>query len=179
MDQFVMKDKGFTSSLFHQVMPLLTSLADSKLIALTIKPNMKLCLELLDYMEVNHVKVFDDSQCLDGTLNNYLEKYWDIIRSFDEFDIRHISRAENCRANNLAEDASCYRIKRGRFHNSESLITGATPSSQVMDCPSKESVPLDGTRNISLITSANNAANAIDWRILIVNYLRNQVVWHT
>jgi ribonuclease HI len=59
------------------------------------------------------VKVFGDSQLvvqqileeyqyLDGTLKSYLEKCWDIIRSFDEFHIRHISRAENCRANNLA-----------------------------------------------------------------------------
>jgi hypothetical protein len=70
-------------------------------------------------MRVKHVKVFDDSQlvihqileeyqCLDGTLNSYLEKRWDIIRSFDEFDIRHISKAENCIANNLTQDASSY-----------------------------------------------------------------------
>jgi ribonuclease HI len=76
-------------------------------------------LELLYYMRVKHVKVFDDSQlvihqileeyqCLDGTLNSYLEKRWDIIRSFDEFDIRHISKAENCIANNLTQDASSY-----------------------------------------------------------------------
>jgi ribonuclease HI len=97
-------------------------------------------LELLDYMGVKHVKVFGDSQlvvqhileeyrCLDGTLNSYLEKCWDIIRSFDEFDIRHISRAENCRAKDLAQDASGYRIKRERFHNSESPIIDAKLSS--------------------------------------------------
>jgi ribonuclease HI len=97
-------------------------------------------LELLDYMGVKHVKVFGDSQlvvqqileeyqCLDDTLNSYLGKCWDIIRSFDEFDIRHISRDENCKANNLAQDASGYQIKRWRFPNSESLITGAALSS--------------------------------------------------
>ena len=70
-------------------------------------------------MGVKHVKVFGDSQlvvqhileeyrCLDGTLNSYLEKCWDIIRPFDEFNIRHISRAKNCRANNLAQDALGY-----------------------------------------------------------------------
>jgi hypothetical protein len=75
---------------------------------------------------VKHVKVLGDSrlvfhpileeyQCLDGALNRYLEKCWDIIRSFDKFDIRHISRAENCRANNLTQDALGYRIKKGRF----------------------------------------------------------------
>jgi ribonuclease HI len=73
-------------------------------------------------MGVKHVRVFGDShlvvqhilekyQCLDGTLDSYLEKCWDIIHSFDELNVLHISRAENCRANNLAQDASGYRIK--------------------------------------------------------------------
>jgi ribonuclease HI len=73
-------------------------------------------LELLNCMGVKHVKTFGDSQlvvqyilekyqCLDRTLNSYLEKCWDIIHSFDNFNIRHISRAENCRSNNLAHDA--------------------------------------------------------------------------
>jgi ribonuclease HI len=97
-------------------------------------------LKLLDYMRVKHVRVFGDSQlvvqifleeyqCLDDTLNNYLEKCWGIIHSFDEFDIRHISKVENCRANNLAQDALGYRIKRGRFHNAESLITSVALNS--------------------------------------------------
>jgi hypothetical protein len=51
----------------------------------------------------------------DDTQNSYLEKYWSIIHSFDEFSIRHISRVENYKANNLAQDASGYRIKRGNF----------------------------------------------------------------
>jgi hypothetical protein len=73
-------------------------------------------------MGVKHVKVFGDSQlvgqqtlekyqCLDGSLNGYLKWCWDIIRSFDEFDIRHISRAENCKSDGLAQDALGYRIK--------------------------------------------------------------------
>jgi ribonuclease HI len=47
-------------------------------------------LELLEYMGVKHVKVFGGShlviqqileeyQCLDGTLNSYFERCWDII----------------------------------------------------------------------------------------------------
>lgn len=79
-------------------------------------------LELLDYMRVKYVKAFGDShlvvqqvlkeyQCLDDTLKSYLDKCCDIIRSFDKFDIQHMSRAENHRANNLAQDASGYRIK--------------------------------------------------------------------
>jgi hypothetical protein len=56
-------------------------------------------------MRVKHVKVFgysqlvvqqilEEYQCLDGVLNDYLKRCWDIIQSFDEFDIRYISRAE-------------------------------------------------------------------------------------
>jgi ribonuclease HI len=79
-------------------------------------------LELLSGMGVKHVKALGDSQlvvqqvlgeyqCFDGTLNGYLEKCWDIIHFFDEFSIRHISRVENHRANDLAQDASGYQIK--------------------------------------------------------------------
>jgi hypothetical protein len=85
-------------------------------------------------MGVKHVKEFGDSQlvvqqvleeyqCLDGTLNSYLEKCWGIINSFDKFSILHISRVENCRANNLEQDASGYPVKRGKFHNTKNLIT--------------------------------------------------------
>jgi ribonuclease HI len=55
-------------------------------------------LELLNYMGVTHIKVFGDSQLvgqhilgkyqgLNDMLNDYLERCWDIMRSFHEFDI--------------------------------------------------------------------------------------------
>ena len=72
-------------------------------------------------------QILEEYQCLDGTLNTYLEKCWDIIHYIDEFNIRHISRVENCRAKNLAQDASGYWIKRGKFHNTKNLITGVAP----------------------------------------------------
>jgi ribonuclease HI len=139
-------------------------------------------LELLNCMGVKHVKAFGDSQlvvqhvleeyqCFDGTLNSYLEKCWGIIHSFDEFIIRYISRVENHRANNLAQDASGYRIKRGRFHNTENLITGAGPIPQVADRPSKDSGLSLVTRKVLLINSADNEADASDWRTPITNYL--------
>jgi ribonuclease HI len=101
-------------------------------------------LELLYYMGVNHVRAFGDSQliveqvleeyqCLDGSIISYLEKCWNIIHSFDEFNIRHISSVEICRAKNLAQDTSGYRIKRDKFHNTKNLITGVTPDPQVAD----------------------------------------------
>jgi ribonuclease HI len=92
-------------------------------------------LERLNYVGVKHVRAFGDSQlvvqqileeyqCLNGAINSYLRKCWDIIYSFEEFNIRHISRLENCRANNLAQDTSGYQIKRGKFHSIEDLIIG-------------------------------------------------------
>jgi hypothetical protein len=90
-----------------------------------------------------------------------------IIHSFDEFSIRHISRVENHRANNLAQDASGYQIKRGRFHNTENLITG--PISQIADRPSKDSVPSE----VLLVDLADNEADTSDKRTPITNYLRN------
>ena len=133
-------------------------------------------------MGVKYVKAFGDSQlvvqlvleeyqCFDGTLNSYLEKCWGIIHSFDEFNIQHISRVENHRANNLTQDASGYRIKRGRFHNTKNLITGAGPMPQVADRPSKDSGPSGVTRKVLLIDSADNEADASDWRTPIINYL--------
>jgi ribonuclease HI len=144
-------------------------------------------LELLNCMGVKHVKAFGDSQlvvqqvleeyqCFDGTLNSYLEKCWGIIHSFAEFSIRHISRVENHRANNLAQDASGYRIKRGKFHNTENLITGTGPIPQVADYPSEGSGPSGVTRKVLLIDSAGNEADASDWRTPIINYLRNPSV---
>jgi ribonuclease HI len=71
-------------------------------------------LEILASMKVRHVEIFGDSllvvqqvsgecQCLDGSLNAYLDKCLDVIKfNFDEFCIHHIPRHENCRANDLA-----------------------------------------------------------------------------
>jgi hypothetical protein len=117
--------------------------------------------------------VLEEYQFFDGTLNSYLEKCCDIIHSFDEFSIRYISRVENHRANNLAQDASGYRIKRERFHNTENLITGAGPIPQVADRPSRDSGLSGVTRKVLLIDSADNKADASDWRTPITNYLRN------
>ena len=64
-------------------------------------------------MGVKHVEVFGDSllvvlqvskvcQCYNGSLNAYIDKCHDIISSFDEFVIRHLSREENGQVNALA-----------------------------------------------------------------------------
>jgi ribonuclease HI len=85
-------------------------------------------LEILASMKVKHVEAFDDSllvvqqisgecQCLEGSLNAYLDKCLDVIKfNFDEFCIHHIPRHENCRANNLAQGASGYNVRSKNFH---------------------------------------------------------------
>jgi hypothetical protein len=55
------------------------------------------------------------------------------MRSFDKFDIRHISSDENSRANNLAQEASSYRITPGKFHIYENMIIRDALTSQVVD----------------------------------------------
>jgi ribonuclease HI len=83
-------------------------------------------LEILESMDVKHVKAFGDSllvvhqvsgkyQCLDGSLNDYLDKCLDIIARFDEFSIHHVYRHENSKANDLAQQASGYNVSNKNF----------------------------------------------------------------
>jgi hypothetical protein len=81
--------------------------------------------QILSSMGVKHVEAFGDSllvvqqivgtfQCLDGSLNTYLDKCLGIIALFDDFNIQHISRDENTVVNNLARQASGFRSNRGK-----------------------------------------------------------------
>jgi ribonuclease HI len=87
-------------------------------------------LQILESTDVKHVESFGDSllvvhqvsrkyQCLDGSLNAYLDKCLDIIARFDEFSIHHIYRHENSNANDLAQQASGYNVSNKNF----SIIT--------------------------------------------------------
>jgi hypothetical protein len=64
-------------------------------------------------MGVKHVEAFGNSllvvqqiagtfQCLDGSLNAYLDKCLEIITLFDDFIVQHISNDENTVVNGLA-----------------------------------------------------------------------------
>jgi ribonuclease HI len=56
-----------------------------------------------------------DSHCLDGVLNSYRDKCFDIIKLLDMFCIKHIPREENSQANRLAQQASGYVVSQGFF----------------------------------------------------------------
>jgi hypothetical protein len=62
-----------------------------------------------------------ESQCLDGTLNCYHDKCLDIIRTLEAFHISHVSREENRKANELAQQVFGSEIKRGLFIVEERL----------------------------------------------------------
>jgi ribonuclease HI len=56
-----------------------------------------------------------ESQCLSGELNEYRDKCLDLVENFKNFSIDHVSREGNARANALAQQASGYVIRRGKF----------------------------------------------------------------
>jgi ribonuclease HI len=71
-------------------------------------------LQVLSSMGMKHVKAFGDSllvvqqiagtfQCLDRSLNAYLDKCLEIIALFNDFTMQHLSRDENTVANDLAQ----------------------------------------------------------------------------
>jgi hypothetical protein len=91
------------------------------------------------------------------------------------------------RISELTSVAPRYRIKRGRFHNTENPITSVAPDSQVADRSGCQHGPFaacserpgagSGLCNIAkkvlLIESTDNKADVIDWRMPIINYLQN------
>jgi hypothetical protein len=61
-------------------------------------------------------------QCLDGSLNSYLDKCLDVIARFDEFSIHHIYWHENIKANDLAQQASSYNVCSKKFSITKKLM---------------------------------------------------------
>jgi ribonuclease HI len=78
-------------------------------------------LQILHDMGVKHVEAYGDfllvvqqvskvCQCLNGSLNAYLDKCLDIISCMDEFVIYHVPREENPKDNALTQQASGYNV---------------------------------------------------------------------
>jgi ribonuclease HI len=83
-------------------------------------------LQILSSMSVKHVEVFGDSllvvqqigctfQCLDESLNAYLDKCLEIIAFFDDSTVQHVSRDENTVVNDLAQQASSFRLNQQKI----------------------------------------------------------------
>ena len=130
-------------------------------------------LQILESMGVKNIEAFGDSllvvqqvskvyQCFDGSLNKYLEKCLEVIATLDDFTIGHISREENVRANDLAQQASGYQVRRGKLFTIEK--------------PMLESVTIcmaEQHDNSSDILETSNVAEPNDWRRPLVSYLEN------
>jgi hypothetical protein len=79
--------------------------------------------------EVRHVEAYGDSllveqvagefQCLEESLKVYLDACLGIIGSFAEFQIRHVPRHENQKANMLAQQAYGYDVGGYNFYIQE------------------------------------------------------------
>jgi ribonuclease HI len=85
---------------------------------------------MLRSIGVKHVEAYGDSllvvqqvagefQCLEGSLRACLDACLDIISSFAKFQIQHVPRHENQRANMLAQQASGYDFGGHNFHIQE------------------------------------------------------------
>ena len=64
-------------------------------------------------------QVASEFQSLEGSLRTCLDACLDIIDYFAEFQIRHILRHENQKANMLAQQASSYDVSGHNFHIQE------------------------------------------------------------
>jgi ribonuclease HI len=130
-------------------------------------------LELLTAVGATHIEAYGDSllvvqqiskvcQCLDESLNMYLDKCLDIISTLDYFSIAHISRQDNWNANELAQQASGYHVDRGVFHISYK------PMFALADVGKTELKPIDSVTN-----EGSSAGENKDWRRPIVEYLQD------
>jgi hypothetical protein len=131
---------------------------------------------MLDSMGVKNIEAYGDSllvvqqiagnfQCLDGSLNAYLDKYLDIISTLDDFSIKHVSRADNSLANDLAQKGSGYLFKRGRIAFLEQPMLVLEKSQQ----PKPQGEVSGSTEDKD--DSAMNGPE--DWRVPIVCFLKN------
>jgi hypothetical protein len=93
-------------------------------------------------------------QCLEGSIDAYIDKCLDNITYFAEFQIRHISRHENSKANMLPQQALGFDVRECNFHIEEKLMQ------------KEESKP-----NRAKICSNKLGADLGDWRTPIINYL--------
>src|SRR5438105_6401090 len=130
-------------------------------------------IELLVAVGPTHIEAFDDSllvvqqmskvfQCLDESLNLYLDKCLDIISTLDYFSIAHIPRQDNWLANELAQQASGYHVNRGIFFISPELMLGFANIGEA------NSKPIESATN-----KGSSAGRSADWRKPIVEYLQD------
>ena len=98
---------------------------------------------------------------MDESHNVYLDKCLDIISTLDYFNIAHISRHDNWRANELAQQASGYHVDHGMFYISQRPMT------------SFANVEAEPELTASATNENSSAGGNQDWREPIIDYLRD------
>jgi ribonuclease HI/probable phosphoglycerate mutase len=156
-------------------------------------------LQILHDMGVKHVEAYGDSllvvqqvskvcQCLNGSLNAYLDKCLDIISCMDEFLIYHVPREENPKANTLAQQASSYNVQknfrngnrclvkprvtfwRNRFNRPLRPVKPGTRPDRPLQ-PVRP--PLGGNPTLATVSSKIVEDEVGDWRMLLIKYLQD------
>jgi hypothetical protein len=94
-------------------------------------------------------QVLGESQCSNSILNQYLELCKQLARGLDTFSIRHVGQEDNKAANRLAQQASGYEVRRGKFSVlEESISCGAINADE------------------SAVTRVNDTTDE-DWRVTL------------
>jgi hypothetical protein len=158
-------------------------------------------LQILHDMGVKHVEAYGDSllvvqqvskicQCLNGSLNAYLDKCLDNISCMDEFVKYHVPREENSKANTLAQQASGYNVQKRNFQERKPMFSEAEgyvleepvepppPAGQTgypgQTAPSGRSDhPSGGNPTSTTILSKINEDGVGDWRAPLIKYLQD------
>jgi ribonuclease HI len=127
-------------------------------------------MEWLVNLKVRHIEAYGDSQlvvqqirgesqCLEDTLNCYHDQCMKLIKEFDTFYISHVHRKENRSANDLAQHASEYEGKRGRFVAKRKSVVH-----DIMNMQDNEGVPAE---------EKHVKDTPEDWRQRIVNCIKS------
>jgi hypothetical protein len=138
-------------------------------------------------------------QCLERSLRAFLDTCLDIIGSFAEFQIRHVLKHENQKANMLAQQTSGYDVGGRNFHIQEQPMhkdlyfccagmeeSVTNPSSLarqpawstllvgLADSPVASPANVhDELSNRPSKTSSDVGADLHDWRTILLAYLRD------
>jgi hypothetical protein len=152
-------------------------------------------------MGVKHVEAYGDSllvvqqvskvcQCLNGSLNAYLDKCLDIISCMDEFVIYHVPWEENPKANALAQQASGYNVQKKIFQERKPMFSeteGYVLEEPVQPpplagqtgypgqtAPSGRSDRPSGANHTSATVSSKIVEDEVgDWRTPLIKYLQD------
>jgi hypothetical protein len=68
-----------------------------------------------------------DAASISLSLNEYFDKCLEIIATFDDFTIQHVSRDENIVENDLAQQTLGFQSNRGKLHVLEKNIYSGLP----------------------------------------------------